>query len=214
MIRWMSSLLALMNTVSDLVCEGSPVSPLSFTEMVLWGRCSCTIFWWLCTITRTEGTNSKNEHRLRQQGQIFACQNGHLISHRWFCSATAPHSSFIYQGAHGWHSSDANTKCPFCSELHLQGLAAGDVHWWWAPKGLLWTVGFGGALVVLLCISQNKVFWFSLQKQWQDCHKGQKIGGYSESGCPGKYTGNIGKEPVPNKENGITLPSICILDVQ
>lgn len=44
MIRWMSSLLALMNTVSDLVCEGSPVSPPSCTEMVLWGRCSCTIF--------------------------------------------------------------------------------------------------------------------------------------------------------------------------
>lgn len=115
----------------------------------------------------------------------------------------------------GWHSSDADTQCPFRGDLHLQGLAVGHVCWWWWDlKGLPSTLGFGDALAVLLCIFRNKAFSFSLQQQRQDCQNRQKIGGCSESGCPGKYTGNIGKEPVSNKENGITLPSIRILDVQ
>lgn len=153
----MSNLQALINTVSDLVHEDSPVSS-STSEMVLWGRGCCTIFCCLCTIACTEGTNSEHERWLRQQGQIFACQNGHLISHKPFSSVTAPHSSLIHQGAHGWPSSEAN-KCPFCSELHLQGLAVGHVHWCWGPKALLW---HWDALVVLLCIFWNKkTFWFS-----------------------------------------------------
>lgn len=46
--------------------------------------------------------------------------NGHFRPHRWFCSATAPHVSFIHQGAYGQPSSDANAKFLLCRELHLQ----------------------------------------------------------------------------------------------